>query len=96
MAEGILPTTKTNVPFKLNIQSDSTIVLDSALRATNALESDASRADDFWIAYVLAAYQGSPLLITLRARGRAEPRTCRERWAAFEIPDRSLKKRSYR
>jgi hypothetical protein len=79
MAEGILPTTKRNVPFKLNIQSDSTIVLDSELRATNALESDASRADDFWIAYVLAAYPGSPLSITLRARALTEPRTHRER-----------------
>lgn len=51
---------KTNVPFKLNMQTDTTPLVNTELMATNALESDGNRANDFWIGYALSAYQGSP------------------------------------
>jgi len=47
------------VPFKLNLNTDSSVALDAELDASGALESDANRADDYWVAYVLAAYQGA-------------------------------------
>lgn len=63
---------KTNVPFILNIQSDSSTALDAELNAPNALESDANRVDNFWIGYMLAAYQGSPYS-TILSRGDNDP-----------------------
>jgi hypothetical protein len=60
---------KTTVPFKLYIQSDSNSALDTELNATNALESDGNRADSFWVAYLLSAYQGNPSVTVNLARG---------------------------
>lgn len=63
---------KTNVPFKLYIQSDDNSILDAELNATNALESDANRSDNFWIGYALAAYQPGPFS-TILTRGDNDP-----------------------
>lgn len=48
---------KQTVAFKRNIDSTSTATLGSEILVANAMESDASRRDDFWIAYILQAYQ---------------------------------------
>lgn len=48
---------KMTVAFKRNFTSDTVAALNGELAVANALESDANRADDFWIVYVLQAFQ---------------------------------------
>lgn len=54
---GAATNNKNNVAFKLNCLSDTTPQIDAQLRVANAMESDGNRADDFWVVYLLAAYQ---------------------------------------
>lgn len=61
---------KKNVPFKAKFDSP-TDSFDS-LTATNGLESDKDRADDFWILYFQSAYQGRPFEPT-NQRGDGDP-----------------------
>lgn len=57
---------KQTVAFTLNLQSNTTTQINTAITVTNALESDGNRADSFWIAYVLGAFQGSPFVVGAR------------------------------
>src|SRR5260370_5578259 len=48
---------KMNVAFKWNNVTPPVQVITTAISVADALESDSNRVNDFWIAYVLAAYQ---------------------------------------
>jgi hypothetical protein len=45
------------VPFLLNVNSASGAALRAVWNTANALQSDGNRRNDFWVAYVLMAYQ---------------------------------------
>jgi hypothetical protein len=49
---------KQTVAFKRNIASDSAAALNAQLVVANAMESDVNRRNDFWVAYMLQAWQG--------------------------------------
>jgi hypothetical protein len=51
---------KLNVPFVLNVDTTSFAAMNAVLTSANALESDGNRANGFWVAYVLTAFQGHP------------------------------------
>jgi len=51
---------KLTVPFRLNVDTTSSAAMIKVLKSANALESDGARANDFWVAYVLMAFQGHP------------------------------------
>lgn len=50
---------KTNVAFQLNNVTNNGNTILAAMTVPNGLESDSNRADSFWIAYVLSAYQAA-------------------------------------
>ena len=49
---------KQTVPFKRNIASDNSATLNTELVAANGMESDGNRRNDFWIVYIMQAFQG--------------------------------------
>jgi hypothetical protein len=53
---GSLANNKHNVAFVRN-----TVDVDLIIQQDNAIESDLSRANDFWIAYILTGFEGNPL-----------------------------------
>ena len=63
---GTAANNKTNVPFLLNVQVDTNSDVNAELQATSAMESDGNRADSFWIAYVLTAFQQRPYSTSLQ------------------------------
>ena len=69
---GTASNNKQTVAFTLNAVGDTTPGIDAQITVTNAMESNSKRKDDFWIVYVLNAYQ-SRTLSTILQRGDNDP-----------------------
>ncbi len=64
---GNLANNKDNVAFTLNINASTSATIDAAYSVPGGLESDDNRSDDFWVAYIMAAYQANPTVTNGRA-----------------------------
>ena len=51
---------KQTISFNANVDATSHTALDAEFNKTGAFESEVNRASDFWVAYILTAYQAQP------------------------------------